>query len=76
MCGEIYISAFGGKRTILQRRSEQWTSSWKGTNACAICSKIPCIPERGRFCKENFLRYIDLCYVNPVYHRIKAFPLL
>ena len=33
-------------------------------------------PKGGRFGEENFLRYLDLCYVNPVYHKLKTFPLL
>ena len=24
--------------------------------------------------KENFLRYLDLCYVNPAYHKLKTSP--
>ena len=32
-----------------------------------IGSKIPFTPKGGRFCKENFLRHLDLCYVNPAY---------
>ena len=44
--------------------------------ACNIGSKISFTPKGGRFCEENFLRYLDFCYVNPVYHKLKTFPLL
>ena len=30
----------------------------------------------GRFCKENSLLYLDLCYVIPAYNELKTFPLL
>ena len=26
--------------------------------------------------KKKFLRYLDLCYVNPACHKLKTFPLL
>ena len=39
-------------------------------------SKIPFAPLGGRFCETNFLRYLDLCYVNPAYYKSKTFPLL
>ena len=29
-----------------------------------------------RIYEENFLRYLDLCCVNPVCHKLKIFPLL
>ena len=32
---------------------------------CITCIKILFTPKGGRFCKENFLRYLDLCYVKP-----------
>ena len=32
-------------------------------------------PKGGRFCEENFLRYLDLCYVNPTCHKLKTIPL-
>ena len=38
-------------------------------------SKIPFTPNCGSFCEENFLRYLDLCFVKSVYHKFKAFPL-
>ena len=28
-------------------------------------SKIPFTPLKDRFCEDNFLRYLGLCYVNP-----------
>ena len=34
-------------------------------------------PLKGsRFCEENFLRYLFLCYINPAYHKLKIFRLL
>ena len=33
-------------------------------------------PKGGRFYKENFFRYLDLCYVNTAYHELNTFPLL
>ena len=29
-------------------------------------------PQGGRFCEENFLRYLGLCYVNPTYYKLKT----
>ena len=45
-------------------------------NSAIIDSKIPFTPKGGRFCEENFLRYLDLCYVNPAYYKLKTFSLL
>ena len=40
-------------------------------------SKIPFTPKGGRFCEENFLKrnYLDLCYVNPTYQKLKTLTL-
>ena len=43
---------------------------------CTIDSKLTFIPKVDRFCKENLLRYLDVCYVNPTYHILKIFPLI
>ena len=45
------------------------------TPLCTIGSKISFTPKEGRFCEENFLRYLDLCYVNPSYHILKTYTL-
>ena len=37
---------------------------------------IPFTPRSGRFCDENFLRYLNLCYINPIYNKLRTFPLL
>ena len=39
-------------------------------------SKIPMTPIGGRFCEENFLRYLDSCFAIPANHKLKTFPLL
>ena len=31
-------------------------------------------PQRWKILQENFLHYLDLCYVNPAFHKIKDFP--
>ena len=41
-----------------------------------IGSKIPFTPKCGTFCGQNFLRYLDLYYVNPADHKLETFPLL
>ena len=33
-------------------------------------------PKFSKFREDYFLRYIDLCYVYPVYHKIKTLPLI
>ena len=40
-----------------------------------IGSKIPFTPKGGRFCEENHLCYLDLCYVSHSYHKFKTSPL-
>ena len=37
-----------------------------------IGSKISLTPKGGRFCEDNLLHYLDLCNVNPAYHRLKT----
>ena len=39
-------------------------------------AKYPLPPKGVRFIEENFLRYLDLCYVNPDHQKLKTFPLL
>ena len=39
-------------------------------------SKIPFTPKGGRLSESNFLRHLDLCYVDLAYHKLKIFPLL
>ena len=43
---------------------------------CTIGRNILFTHEGGRFWEENFLRNLDLCYVNPSYLKLKTFPLL
>ena len=43
---------------------------------CTIASIINVTPKDGRFCGQNFWRYLDLCYVNPALHKLKIFRLL
>ena len=40
-----------------------------------ISSKIAFTPKGNRFYQENFLRYLDLYYVNSAHHKLKTFPL-
>ena len=44
--------------------------------ACTIGSKTPFTPKGGRFSEKNFLHYLDLCYVNPAYHKLEISPQL
>ena len=39
-------------------------------------SKIPFTFKGFRFFEKNFLRYLNLCYVNPANDKLKIFPLL
>ena len=43
---------------------------------CTISSKIPFNLKGGRFCRENLLRYLYICYDNSAYHKLKTFPQL
>ena len=47
-----------------------------GCKLCTNGSKISFTPKGGRFCEDNFLRYLGLCYVNPTHHKLKTSPLL
>ena len=38
-------------------------------------AKYPLPPKGGRLCEENFLRYLDLYYVNSTCNKLKTFPL-
>ena len=48
----------------------------KTFSTCSISSKKNFTPKCGGFCKADILRYLDLCNVNPAYHKVKTFPLL
>ena len=37
--------------------------------AVTIASKITFTPKSGRFCEENFMRYLDLCCVKLAYYK-------
>ena len=37
---------------------------------------MPFTPKGGRFCEEESMSYLDLCYVNPASLKFKTFPLL
>ena len=55
---------------------ENWEYSLERSYSRGLCTiniKIPLGIKGGRFCEENFLRYLDLCYVNPTYHKSKTF---
>ena len=39
-----------------------------------VLCRWPFNPKGCRFCEENFLRYLDSCYVNPAYHKLNTFP--
>ena len=32
--------------------------------------------QRWQILRNQFLRYLDKCYVNPAHHKLKTFPLL
>ena len=41
-----------------------------------LAAIYPLPQNQGRFCEENSLRYLDLCYADLAYHKLKIFPLL
>ena len=54
----------------------QSNSVTHGNHVGTIDSKIPFTPKGDKFCEENFLLYLDLCYVKPSYKKLKTFFLL
>ena len=39
-------------------------------------AKYPLLTQGADFLEKNFLRHLDLCYVNPAHHKLKTFSLL
>ena len=68
----FYVSVWPDK----QRGAGQSRAVEKIIRMRTVGSKIPFPSKGGRFCDENVLHYLDSCYVNSIYHKLKTFPLL
>ena len=44
---------------------------WLDKSDVLSAAKYPLPPKRADFCKQNFFRSPDLCYVNPEFHKLK-----
>ena len=48
-------------------------NKWKGESNNRYQQQQNTIyPKRWQICEENFLRYLNLSYVNPAYHKFKT----